>query len=529
MTDLPRTWGTAPLGALIAPDGLFTDGDWVESKDQDPNGEVRLIQLADVADSRFVDKSSRFLTREKADELNCTFLKKGDLMVARMPNPLGRCCIFPLDGENRFVTVVDVCAIRLGSAEVDPRYFMRALNSPIVRARIAALQSGSTRKRISRKNLATVSIPIPPLNEQNRIVQRIEALFDEIDRGVESLRDAKRAIRLYRQSLLKSAFEGRLTADWRAKNPDKLECPDALLGRIREQRQDCYKAALRDWERALGNWREEGGRGKRPAKPKAPKRYSTDHSGLLLDLPELPYGWAWSHLGCSSTGPEYGTAAKSSTQGEVPVVRMGNIQNGRIDWDDLVYTSDKAEIARYSLRPGDVLFNRTNSPELVGKTAIYRGERPALFAGYLVRVNQIGQVTSGPYVAHFLNSPRAREHGKSVKTDGVNQSNINGTKLQEYPFPSCSPAEQAEIVRILDARLEAAEALDKEVAASFARADALRQSILKKAFSGELVSQDPDDEPAQALLARIRASRGGDSTTKPRRRARPRASATAPP
>ena len=223
------------------------------------------------------------------------------------------------------------------------------------------------------------------------------------------------------------------------------------------------------------------------------------------------------------------SAAKSSTQGEVPVVRMGNIQNGRIDWDDLVYTSDKAEIARYSLRPGDVLFNRTNSPELVGKTAIYRGERPALFAGYLVRVNQIGQVASGPYVAHFLNSPRAREHGKSVKTDGVNQSNINGTKLQEYPFPSCSPAEQAEVTRILDARLEAAEALDKQIDTSFARADALRQSILKKAFSGELVSQDPDDEPAQALLARIRASRGGDSTTKPRRRARPRARAAAPP
>ena len=144
-------------------------------------------------------------------------------------------------------------------------------------------------------------------------------------------------------------------------------------------------------------------------------------------------------------------------------------------------------------------------------------------------MNQIGQVASGPYVAHFLNSPRAREHGKSVKTDGVNQSNINGTKLQEYPFPSCSPAEQAEVTRILDARLEAAEALDKEIDTSFARADALRQSILKKAFSGELVSQDPDDEPAHALLVRIRAGRGGDSTKKPRRRARQRASTPLPP
>ena len=387
--------------------------------------------------------------------------------------------------------------------------------------------SGTTRLKLTKRALTAIPMALPPDLEQHRIVDRIETLFDEIDRGVESLRDAKRAIELYRKSLLKSAFEGRLTADWRAKNPDKLECPDALLGRIREQRQDCHKAALRDWERALSEWREKGGKSKRPVKPKAPKRYSTHHSDLAL--PDLPHGWAWSHLGCSSTGPEYGTAAKSSTQGEVPVVRMGNIQNGRIDWADLVYTSDKEEIARYSLQPGDVLFNRTNSPELVGKTAIYRGERPALFAGYLVRVNQINQVVPGPYVAHFLNSPLAREHGKSVKTDGVNQSNINGTKLQEYPFPFCSPDEQAEIIRILDARLEAAEALDKEVDASFARADALRQSILKKAFAGKLVPQDPTDEPAQALLARIRASRGGDSTKKPRRRARRRASTPLPP
>ena len=363
----------------------------------------------------------------------------------------------------------------------------------------------------------SILVALPPLNEQHRIVERIETLFDEIDRGVESLRDAKGAIGFYRQSLLKSAFEGRLTADWRAENPDKLECPDVLFARIREQRQDCHKAALLDWERALSQWREEGGKGKRPAKPKAPKRY--DESDLQLALPDLPHGWGWSRLGWSSTGPEYGTAAKSSSHGDVPVVRMGNIQNGRIDWSDLVYTSDKKEIARYSLQPGDVLFNRTNSPELVGKTAIYRGERPALFAGYLVRVNQINRVASGPYVAHFLNSPRAREHGKSVKTDGVNQSNINGTKLQEYPFPFCSPAEQGEIVRILDASLQAAEVLDGEIDANLARAAALRQSILKKAFAGQLIPQDPIDEPASTLLARIRAERDTDPAKRPRRRA----------
>ena len=290
MTDLPSSWAVARLENLIAPNGIFTDGDWVESKDQDPNGEVRLIQLADIADSRFVDKSSRFLTRQKAEELNCTFLKKGDLMVARMPDPLGRCCIFPLDGEECFVTVVDVCAIRVGSAEIDPQYLMRSINSPTVRAQVSALQSGSTRKRISRKNLATVSIPVPPFNEQHRIVEKIEMLFEEIDRGVESLNDAKRAIELYRQSLLKSAFEGRLTAQWRAENPDKLESPETLLARIREERETSYRASLGDWKRRLEEWEREGQAGRRPPKPKRarpPSMLRTESSRSDA----LPRGW----------------------------------------------------------------------------------------------------------------------------------------------------------------------------------------------------------------------------------------------
>lgn len=367
--------------------------------------------------------------------------------------------------------------------------------------------SGTTRLKLTKSALTAIPIALPPPGEQHRIVERIEALFEEIDRGVESLHAAKDGIALYRQSLLKTAFEGRLTADWRAQNPDKLESPDALLDRIREERESRYQAAIEEWKQADAEWRKGGKNGRKPAKPKPLKQYSLDRSGFPLAFREPPHGWAWSHLGCCSTGPEYGTASKSSTQGEVPVVRMGNIQNGRIDWSNLVYTSDKDEIAQYSLQSGDVLFNRTNSPELVGKTAIYRGERSALFAGYLVRVNQIDEIASGSYVAYFLNSPCAREHGKSVKTDGVNQSNINGTKLQEYPFPICSPAEQAEIVRILDTRLESADRLDAEIDANLVRADALRQSILKKAFAGQLVPQDPDDEPAPALLERIQSGR----------------------
>src|SRR5687767_5570388 len=141
-TILPAGWTYATIGELIPSDGLFVDGDWVESKDQDKSGTVRLIQLADVGDGKFIDKSDRHLTRQKAHELSCTFLRRGDLLVARMPDPLGRCCMFPLDTEERFVTVVDVCIVRLSDTSVSPVYMMHLLNSPSVRAQINDRQSG---------------------------------------------------------------------------------------------------------------------------------------------------------------------------------------------------------------------------------------------------------------------------------------------------------------------------------------------------------------------------------------------------
>lgn len=379
---------------------------------------------------------------------------------------------------------------------------------------LAANKQGVTQVNLNTTIVGDMRLLLPPAHEQPRIIAKIEELFSELDKGVESLTTTREQLKAYRQSVLKAAFEGKLTEEWRLKITGKIESPEALLVRIKREREAHYRASIEEWEKAIINWRADGEMGSKPTKPRSLKDYPNEFHDLRIALPELPSGWAWSHLGRCSSGPEYGTAAKSSESGTVPVVRMGNLQNGRIDWSDLVYTSDQQEIGKYSLRPGDVLYNRTNSPELVGKTSIYKSERPALFAGYLVRVNQIESIALGQYVTYFLNSPIAREHGNTVKTDGVNQSNINGTKLQEYPFPFCSLAEQAEIVRILDAKLEAAEVMETEIEAGLARTAALRQSILKRAFSGQLVAQDPSDEAASVLLDQIRAKRLSDISSK---------------
>ena len=173
---MTKAWPEVSLGQLLEKASVFTDGDWVESKDQDPEGSVRLIQLADIGDGSFVDKSARFLTRQKAEELKCTFLRAGDILVARMPDPLGRACIFP-GSKQECVTVVDVCVIRPPSDEVDTAWLVSAINAPQFRRQIEQFASGTTRSRISRSNLAKLRLQLPPLDEQRRIA----AILDKAD------------------------------------------------------------------------------------------------------------------------------------------------------------------------------------------------------------------------------------------------------------------------------------------------------------------------------------------------------------
>ena len=153
---------------------LFTDGDWIESKDQDPNGEIRLIQLADIGDGFFIDKSSRFINRETAKKLRCTFLEKNDILIARMPDPLGRACVFPLEENEKYVTAVDVCIIRTNE-NCNNRYLQYCLNSTDIRNSIERQKTGTTRERITRKKLGELDIPLPPLPQQQKIANILDA------------------------------------------------------------------------------------------------------------------------------------------------------------------------------------------------------------------------------------------------------------------------------------------------------------------------------------------------------------------
>ena len=219
---------------------------------------------------------------------------------------------------------------------------------------------------------------------------------------------------------------------------------------------------------------------------------------------DLPDGWAWARIFSIAEDLPYGTAKKSSVSGRIAVLRMGNIQAGEIDYGDLVFSSDNDDIEKYTLKKGDLLFNRTNSAEWVGKTAIYRGNIPAIYAGYLIRLRAF---INTEYLNAVMNSGYAKAYYNLVKTDGVNQSNINAKKLGAFLIPIPPFTEQVKIGSKIIEILPAISVIHAEKGHIENFVTQAKAKILDLAIRGQLVPQDPNDEPASVLLERIRTEK----------------------
>ncbi|MPN24581.1 hypothetical protein SDC9_171980 [bioreactor metagenome] len=174
---------------------------------------------------------------------------------------------------------------------------------------------------------------------------------------------------------------------------------------------------------------------------------------------EIPESWKWVSVGNTCTNIQYGTSQKSSQTGKMAVLRMGNLQNGKINYDSLVYSSYESDIEKYRLNCNDLLFNRTNSKELVGKTAIYKGEIPAIYAGYLVRITPI--LFDSDYLNYVMQSQFYWAYCQTVRSDAIGQSNINAEKLKRFFYPLPPLAEQKRIVAKLEEILPLCEKLQK--------------------------------------------------------------------
>ena len=370
--------------------------------------------------------------------------------------------------------------------------------------------SGTTFLELSGRAFGELPIPLAPTATQHKVVAKIEELFSELDKGVESLKTARAQLNVYRQAVLKHAFEGKLTAQWREANKDKLEKPEQLLARIKQEREARYEQQLQEWKAAVKAWEEGSKSGKKPARPRMPKSVSTMAEEEITHLKSLPSGWLWltaESVGIVQLGRQRSPKNRSKDY-PTKYIRAANITEQGLDLDDILDMDFLPhELSAYRLEKGDlVLSEASGSAAQVGKPAIWNDQIPnCCFQNTVIR----HQPHCRDYAVYLLWLYRFfYVSGKFAQVaGGVGINHLSAFKFAQIALPLCSLAEQQEIVRLLEERFAAIEWQEREIDSALKQAETLRQAILKKAFSGQLVAQDPHDEPASVLLDRIRAER----------------------
>nr|WP_279342495.1 restriction endonuclease subunit S [Geotalea sp. SG265] len=474
---MPQGWQLKTIPQLVGKDGVFVDGDWVESKDQDPDGEVRLIQLADIGDGQYRNKSQRFLTLRKAKELGCTFLKEGDVLIARMPGPLGRACIFPGDAKDA-VTVVDVAIARPGKDEFDTKWLMHFVNAPAFRKAVASMEAGSTRKRISRKNLGKILLPLPPLPQQRPIAAEIDMQFSRLDEAATALKRIQANLKRYKAAVLKTAVEGKLTEKWRKEHPD-VEPADQLLKRILAERR--------------ANWEAEElakmkAKGIKPKDDMWKKKYKEPAGPDTANLPQLPEGWVWASV--EQLGDVFGGLTKNPKRASLPLqlpyLRVANVYANELRLDEIEQIGiEERELAKLLVLTGDLLIVEGNgSPEQIGRVAIWEGSiEPCVHQNHLIKI-RLSPACLPKWTLYWLLSANGRNYIREVSSSTSGLYTLSTGKVGGLPVPLPSLTEQQQIADEIDRRLSVSEDLEVTIETNLKRAERLRQTTLQRAFYG---------------------------------------------
>ena len=500
--QLPEGWASTTLGEACLPVDKA-------SPTQRPDEIFTYLDIASIDNAQLRIVSPRTWLGKDAPSRARQRVKAGSILFSTVRTYLKNIAMVPaeLDGQ---IASTGFCVLS-PSDQMNAGFVFYFVQHDEFVARVNPLQRGTSYPAVRDSDVLSQEVPLAPIAEQHRIVAEIEKQFTRLYASVAALKRVQANLKRYRASVLKAACEGKLVSTEaelaRAEGRD-YEPADRLLERILTERRARWEAQ----EKRRGRYKE-------PVGPDA------------TGLPELPEGWVWVTVGQLSSRIEYGTSTKaSSVPSGIPILRMGNIQDGELNFSDLKYLEgDHPETQKTILGHGDLLFNRTNSAELVGKSAVYKDWHPeACFASYLIRVSFLPDIAPD-YVCTFINSRHGRAYIAQVRNQQVGQANVNGTKLAAMPIPLPPLAEQCRIVAEVERCLSVIQQTEASVEANLTRAERLRQSILKQAFSGKLVPQDPNDEPASVLLERIRTGREAAQTaSKPKSRTKRRTPRSSP-
>ena len=474
-STLPEGWVWVRLGEIAE---IYTGYGFPKNLQGKERGKYPFFKVGDISKNvvlgyKFLEFCENYIDDDDLNKLKAKPYPKGTIVFAKIGEALklNRRAILKKEG------LVDNNAIGVKAIEniCCNNYFFYFLNT----VKLEDYSRATTVPSVRKSDIELIPLPLPSLPEQHRIVAKIEELFTKLDAGVDALKKAKEQIKRYRQAVLKYAFEGKLTEEWRKTNMDKLESACVLLERIKEER-----------------------------KKKLGKKYKELPPIDTSELPELPEGWVWVRLGeiaeiISGVSFKPNQLCKQDVK-SVRILRGGNIQNDNyyLLEDDYFVPKDIVSNVQLLRRYDIILVSSTGSKQAIGKAAIIKEELNNLSVGAFLRIIRIYENIQKKYIGFYFYTLSYRNYIREI-VKGVNINNIKDSYLNEMFLPLPPLPEQQRIVEEIERRFSVADEVEKVIDNSLKQAERLRQSILKKAFEGKLVPQDPNDEPAEKLLKRI--------------------------
>lgn len=455
MSELPNGWLTATMqDVVINPQQDIVDGPFGSNLKASEYQEsgIPIIRLQNVARNRFIDKNIKYISEVKADELQRHSFIAGDIAVTKLGDPLGKAAIIP-SSFSYGIIVADIVRLRIDPRYADSRYVTYAINSTAVCAKLAEETKGTTRPRVNLGHIRSLEFPVAPINEQKRIADKLDTLLARVDACRSRLENVPRLLKRFRQAVLTAATSGELTSDWRKE----------------------HGVNITDWEDSLlGN------------------------CGIV-------------------SGGLTKNAKRASLSLKKPYLRVANVYMNRLELDDVTEIGlTDSEYEKTRLVAGDLLIVEGNgSIDQLGRVAIWNDAiDECVHQNHIIRWRTIGILPK--YVLLWLMSPRGRNDITDLASTTTGLYTLSISKVSALPIDLPSINEQHEIVRRVETLFAYADCLEARYTAARSQVDQLTPVLLEKAFRGELVSQDPNDEPATMLLERVSAARVAESA-RPRR------------
>lgn len=468
--QLPKGWKIERLGDVIDIQG-GSQPPKSEFIYEPMEGYIQLLQIRDFGENGI----PTFVPQNRVTK----FCDKDDILIARYGASLGR-IVTGLAGAYNVALAKTIFDKNL----LIKRFVYYLLQTQIFQAPLKMI-SRSAQNGFAKHEIAHIEIPIPPLETQQAIVNKIESLFDEIDEGIGRLKTAAQQIQQYRQSLLKNAFNGELTKEWRSKHADTLPSENELLAQIQTTREQHHAQQLAGWQTAVSQWEQNGKEGKKPSKPKAP----TQAVEFEENFAGLPSGWGMIKLETLSRKITDGEHFKPPVQEDgIYFLSAKDIRENGISLDEPLFIDQAtAEKARRRCDPekGDLVI--VSRGATVGRMCLVNIDEIFCLLGSVILIKPLDFINN-VFLNFAMQSPKTNQEMIGLSGSTAQQA-IYLRDIKNINIPICSPAEQTQIVAILESKLTACDQLAAELAKQLKQAELLKQAVLKAAFSGNLLDK----------------------------------------